>query len=605
MLKTLQTNLQQSMQKIKSSFADYKVTLVVIVLLTLYAAVIAMIPYKWLSEWIFDEYMPMRALSIFTVAAFFIETAVREKKSIKWCAFVIAAFLAVFLAYSLGMEKDHIWARETPEYYTRIIRPISLRLLNCGLPLLLLGTVYYNYKKTGIRFEEYVLKVFVNILKAFLVYVILFIGILIITAIIDSLFFESGYSYLDSCLTVLITGLYLAPKCMMAIYEPDGEPGDFMRMIIKYVLPSLSICEIVIVYLYMLKILIQWKLPSNEIFSIITVVFCLGAPVWIMAENYVDKTKYSFVVSILPYIFAPLICLQIYSMSVRIYHNGMTPARYMAFVFVILEIAMLFVRRFKEKRYEILLPFAGILIVIAVAVPGINMYKVSDMWQRSFLEKYYEQVTSGGQLTALSYERLKGAYDYLKEEPPMQDVIEEYNIYEEEFAEKLSKQHIEDNNLTDYDRHYIHCCQLVENVNVGDYQQFYMLNEDERYKNDSEEFFVTVYPDENGEDQEIAYGSGINVDFSAFCFIKRGTQEEMIVDISDFARRCMLYEREHPDVDKEEISQAMRAYNRIEIDNDTVLYLNHFEIRYYEGIKYGEPYFEWDMVNLSGILVTK
>ena len=48
---------------------------------------------------------------------------------------------------------------------------------------------------------------------------------------------------------------------------------------------------------------------------------------------YADETKYSFLVSSLPYIFAPLICLQIYAMGVRIYYNGMTPSRYMAAFF--------------------------------------------------------------------------------------------------------------------------------------------------------------------------------------------------------------------------------------------------------------------------------
>lgn len=605
MIKTLRSNLQQFIQKIRASFSDYKVTLVVIALLTLYTAVIDMIPYKVISEWPFDEYIPMRALALFVVASLFIETALRGKKTATLCAFVAAALLSVFLTYSIGLGIDYDWGRETPEYYARIIRPIAERLMNCSLPLLFLGTIYYSYQKAGERFEKYFLKVFSNVLKSFLIYVILLIGLLIIVTFIESLFLDGGYSDLASACTVLITGFYLTPKCIMALREPGEEPGDFLRTIIKYVLPSMSVCEIVIVYLYMLKIFIRWQMPSNEIFSIVTAVFCLGMPVWIMAEDYDDGTKYSCLVSILPYIFAPLICLQIYAMSVRIYYNGMTPARYIAIAFVIFEIAALFIRRFKMRRYEILMPFAAVLIVIAVAVPGINMYRVSDVWQRSFLERYYEKVVSGEQLTKTSYDRLKGAYDYLKDEPHMQEVIEKYNIYEEGFVAKLNEQDIHDAGMTDYDRHFMHCCQLVGDLDVGDYQQISMLNEAESYNQDCEAPFMTLYPDENGEAREIAYGSGINVDFSAFRFIKRGTGEEITVDVSDFAWKCILYEREHPGVDKYEISQVMRPYNRIEIDDDTVLYLNHFEVIYDEGIKYGEPYLEWDMVNLGGILVTK
>ena len=606
MIKTLKSNLQQFLQKVKNSFADYKVTLITIVVLTLYAAVISMIPYKVLSDWTLDAYMPAKVLALFGVGSLFIETVLNEKKTVKLCAFVIAAILSVFFTYNIELGYGYNWGIEIPEFYKRTIRPFSERLMYCYLALLSLGTIYSCYKRAGIRFEKYALKVFVCGMKAYLVYDILVIGVLIMVVIIESLFLDGGYSPSLEVGFTLITGLYLVPKGIMVIHDPDDEPGDFMRSIVKYVLPSLSICEMVIVYLYLLKILIQWQMPSNEIFTIVTVVFCLGMPVWVMAENYADETKYSFLVSILPYIFAPLICLQIYAMSVRIYYYGMTPSRYMAVSFVIFEIAMLLIRRFKEKRYEILLPFTGVLVVIAVAVPGINMYKVSDIWQRSFLEKYYEEVMSGGQLTENSYERLKGAYDYLKEEPHMQSVVEKYNIYDEKFVKILNEQDLQDDGLLDHnDKHYMHCCQLVGDMDISDYNQFSMLNEDESYESDDENPFGTIYPDENGEIKKIACESGINVDFTAFRFVKRGTGEIITVDISDFAWKVIRYEREHPDAGQEEISQAMKAYNRIEIDSDTVLYLNHFEVRYYEGIKNGHSFFEWDMVNLGALLVTK
>ena len=173
------------------------------------------------------------------------------------------------------------------------------------------------------------------------------------------------------------------------------------------------------------------------------------------------------------------------------------------------------------------------------------------------------------------------------------------------FCREINGQDIQDSKLTEYETHYIHCCQMVGDLDIGGYREFSMLNGDVCYEKDSEDLFVTVYPDENGEDKTVTYGSGKNVDFSAFRFVKRGTEEVITVDISDFAKECILYERENPDAGKEEMSGAMSAYNRIDIDSDTVLYLNHFEIRYYEGVRFGEPYFKWDKVNLGGMLITK
>ena len=87
MLKTLQSSLKKFLQKMQSSFADYKVTLTVIILLTLYAAVTSMIPYDKLADLSFHEYTPMRAMALFAAAAFFIETVLGEKKALRICAF--------------------------------------------------------------------------------------------------------------------------------------------------------------------------------------------------------------------------------------------------------------------------------------------------------------------------------------------------------------------------------------------------------------------------------------------------------------------------------------------------------------------------------------
>ena len=114
-----------------------------------------------------------------------------------------------------------------------------------------------------------------------------------------------------------------------------------------------------------------------------------------------------------------------------------------------------------------------------------------------------------------------------------------------------------------------------------------MLNQDEAY-------------DERGEGK-------LPVDFSAFRFYKRGTEEQetIVVDLSEFADRCIEYENEHPDAGQTEFSEAMKPYAEIVIDSDMVLYLNHFQINYRDGIENGEEYFEVTSVNISGMLLSR
>ncbi|MCI6714253.1 MAG: hypothetical protein MR523_04825, partial [Lachnospiraceae bacterium] len=65
------------------------------------------------------------------------------------------------------------------------------------------------------------------------------------------------------------------------------------------------------------------------------------------------------------------------------------------------------------------------------------------------------------------------------------------------------------------------------------------------------------------------------------------------------------YDKKNPDSDTDEISQAMKPYQAVQIDDNTVLYMNHFEVRYEEGIKDGEPFLGYSNVNISGMLLQK
>lgn len=470
--------------------------------------------------------------------------------------------------------------------------------------LLVLATVYCSYKKSGISFSEYALKVFSNLMKTYIVFGILSFGVLFIIGIVDTLLID-GYSYLDMCCEILVIGFYLAPMSIISIRDMANEPGAFLRTIVKYILMILSARGTAIVYLYVVKILILWEIPSNEIFRIVSALFCFGMPVWLMFTCYEDDTRYYKIFSKLPYLFAPLICLQLYSMVVRIGQYGVTPERYMGIALILFEIITLLIWSFFKKRRELLLLFLCFLVVIAVFVPGINMYKVSNLSQGYFLKKYYQEVLDGRELSANAYERLKGSYKYLDRQAQTKAFAAQYDIYNDSFAQKLNEIEIVDSMLTGYDTHVIHCCQLVGTLDVDGYQRMDMLNQADYYDIRIDGPIEVFYPNQNGEKITVFYGSGTPIDFTEFQFVKRATGERITVDISEFAWKCMLYEAEHSDVDSTEISDAMRNDNCIQIDENTVLYMNHFQIRYNEGVRKGEPYFEWYKPTISGMLLTK
>lgn len=599
-MKRILNKLGHFFVKLKASFADYKVTMTGIVLYTLYGTVMAAVPYTYEMSWFVFTYESeiSSVFLIFCLSSLFIETCFREGscetpalqsasyrsgkcRIVKICSYAAAVVISCgFTFFSALRETEQLggisgaWLSET-----------AVRLLPGYLLLLVIGTIYCSFRKTGVGFEEYTLKVFVNFFKTGIVYFILFIGMTMVCGIFNMLILNEGSFYLDSACGVLLTGLYLAPKCIISMQDMKSDPGPFSRSIVKYVLSVLTVCAAAIVYLYVLKIVLLWEIPSNEIFSILSALFCFGMPVWVMAECYRDGTKYSRLVSVLPYMFAPLICLQMYSMGVRIIQYGMTPDRYMGMMLIIFEAGCLLIWHFRKGRREIMLLLLSILVVISVFIPGINMYKLSEFWQFSILKKYYQAAESGEELSVLDSARLTGAWEYLDQQEKTRDIIEEYDIFDEKIVEKLNEEDVEEMNQSVYDTHYIHCCQMVGDLDVSDYGKMSMLNQDSQYDE--------IWRDET------------EVDFTEFQFVIRETGEKLPADIQDFAKRCMDYEKEHPDAIQEEMTEEMKAYNRICLDEGKELFINHFKVTYEEGIKNGKDYFSWQDMEIGGILLEK
>lgn len=87
--------------------------------------------------------------------------------------------------------------------------------------------------------------------------------------------------------------------------------------------------------------------------------------------------------------------------------------------------------------------------------------------------------------------------------------------------------------------------------------------------------------------------------------IERVEAAGMIRNLCTFCKSCIDYENEYPNAGQTKCSEAMKPYTEIVIDGDTVLYLNHFQISYNEGIKDGQEFFEVTSVNISGMLLSR
>lgn len=573
------------LSKLKDIISAYKYSIASAFLFSLFGAAAVVLEYDFHISIPFEEEV-FRFFIFFEFGLVFAETCFEGRKWRKLFGIILSALIAGFAAFLIGMDESSslfgipgaLWQES------------AQRLVPGYLLLLAILIVYFCYRKTGIKFEQYLTKFFFNLILIFSFYIFLLIAVGLVSGVFDTLILK-GSSNLTLACEILITGIFLTPGCIMALNNTEvaseytADYTSEYKGLIKYIFTIPTMCVLVIAYLYILKIIFLWELPSNEIFPILSMLFCFGMPVWVMAQCWIDESKYSRIISLLPYIFAPLVLMQILTMGIRIGTNGLTPSRYAGVMLIVFEIGTLMIWHFGRNHLEKVLLLMSVLVAISFFAPFVNMYRLSAAWQGAWLQKYYEMSVSGQTLNEEEYDRMEGAYDYLKREAGFERIMEKAGINQDSFAQELEKQSEFDQ--IQYQRYYIHGCQMVGVLDIQGFETMNMVDKDSSNET-------------HNKDQEL------EVDFTAFTFTVRETGEKITVDLSDFLEEFMSYIEAHPDADEDEQSAYMRSFNRIVIDQDRVLYLNHFQVTYEKGIEDGEEYFKWKTVGtISGMLLQK
>ena len=616
-MKSIKEKILFLFNKIRQTCFDYRVTMISVVAATLYGAVWYILDdLTWGEGSFIRRFLDcgtdvFRFFVIFVLAVMFTESVLSYEKKDRRTAVIrifclllsaVISVLFVVVQHIADMNRDiqnsynmtksgYVIAEWTTGSVYGVISEWTARYYIACILLLMLGIIYFVHRKSNVGFIEYIMHVAVNFCVVSVIYFVLCIGVTLVLIVLELLLLENASVLFSLCL-ILLTGLYYVPACIMSLRNMDSNIDDeISKVLTKYVLTSMTVCAMAIVYAYFLKILITWEMPSNEIFGIVSGLFCIGMIIWVMDYYYRDDTRYTLFVQRLPYGMIPMIPVQAFAMCVRIYHHGMTPERYAGIVLVVYEVIVLLIWRFKRDKMERIIIVLCVFIAVSVLCPFGNMYSLSNRWQESFLVKYYNRVADGEEISQEEYDRLEGAYKYLRWKPEMKAVVERYDIYADDFVQKLVVSTGETEDLTDIKHHYIHCCQMVGNIDVDGFSRFDMVNQDPKYD-------TSDYKNETEESC---------MDFTKFRFYKRSEGEDKLfeVDISDFADKCFAYEEEYPEATKEQVSDAMRPYQKIIINDDTVLYLNHFEVRYNEGIKDGEDYFKWSTINISGMILSR
>lgn len=437
------------------------------------------------------------------------------------------------------------------------IASILWKIVLCYVLTLWILSIYFLFKNTKKNFTEYVLKISINILKTSIVYGILAIGITIVSSIFVYLIWESmGYT-LTLRLQIILLGFYYIPRLIYDLTDVQKEVNAFFKGLIKYVLTGLVMISFIIIYLYMIKILILRDMPKNQVFRILSVLFIVGMPIWTMTQYFKDESLWYKISLKLPVAFIPFILLQIYTIGIRIANNGFTPFRYVCVAFVVFEIIYSLIYIWRKEKIEILLLLLNAIVIVSFIIPGINMFKVSDVSQAQNLKIFKNK----SDYTDEEKEKIYGAYRYLKYSPDGEKYINE--ILDKEDIEEIKSFH-PSKMINNSEFKYINASTDQEKIEVKEYSNLYFIDASNRSNDKSLE--------ETFKKMKLEYqGSTKTIEINA---------------LEDFKE----YVNTYMDLGKEELKEYFKQNHEIEIDSDKKLIIKSLNLHYNPNSKIVRDY---------------
>ena len=307
------------------------------------------------------------------------------------------------------------------------------------LAVCVLSAFFFMYKKNGESFEVFGVKAFLGGMKAGLVHGIITLGAFCIMWVFDVLFFDLGC---ETFILWLVFGIVGFPAYLIALSAPGEKITKFSKVVMGYVFPGILAAAFVIVYAYIIKILVTWSFPSNQVFSIMTALFCSGIMIWTMAQGCTEG-KILSALRIMPLLFIPFIVVQIMCLVMRINQYGMTGSRYLGVLLIIFEILYegyyIVILKREKGIGGILMPVLLLFVVIYFLVPGINVYAVITNSQKAVVSGYVHMKMSGAEMTSQQLARARSGYNEIMENGGL-----EGKHYLKKLYAESSKEEIED-----------------------------------------------------------------------------------------------------------------------------------------------------------------
>lgn len=185
---------------------------------------------------------------------------------------------------------------------------------------------------------------------------------------------------------VQLVGYVVAP--MTFLYCQDAEVSAkvirmrFFDILFNYIISTALIVYTAILYVYMIKIVLQWTLPVGGLAAMITT-FYIVAFAGLLLNKVLPNRYCHWFYRYFGYISLPLLVLFWSGLSHRIMQYSFTESRvYMALAGVTMVMGTVVLIVARKNRFAIILSIAAVLIAVFTYIPGITALSIGIDCQR-------------------------------------------------------------------------------------------------------------------------------------------------------------------------------------------------------------------------------
>ena len=321
-MKKIKENVKKLLLHFKSGFERFPVTIILVFMHFITGIYIAEV-----RNFQSDEFIEINFLlfgSIFITAMFEMLYEKYFYKKNRWL--VRGVYSVITFVVSIIFFVEYLRTNDYYNVYFFTLIPISM-VLFLLIPIL---------RKKDNR-EKYLQSVFSNFVTTGIFAAVLWIGIEIILATVNYLFFYSGDSLFFRLTTYsfwFITEVFGASLFLSLLKKPDDNLENYefpfiFNLLIKFAIIPLIIIYTGVLYIYMMKVLISMHLPKGLISHLVLWYTAFSVAVMILITPFTQKDKFfENFKKYFPYFSIPLIFASLFAVFQRTYQYGITENRY-------------------------------------------------------------------------------------------------------------------------------------------------------------------------------------------------------------------------------------------------------------------------------------